>query len=178
MHNDIEKILFNAEELSAKAKSLGAEISRDYQGKVPLMICILRGAVLFFADLCRNIDIPIRIDFVNLSSYGSETVSSGEVKIRQNLIHNPQGEDIIIVEDIIDTGLTMKMYKARLLDRHAASVKVCTLLKKPDQKCEIDIDYKGFDIEDKFVVGYGLDYDEKYRNLPYIGILKKEIYSK
>ncbi len=178
MNSDLEKILLTEEQLKKKVIELGTEISSDYEGKNPLLICILRGAVIFFSDLCRAVKIPVNMDFVNLSSYNKGAFSSGEVKIRQELIADPEGKDIIIVEDIIDTGMTMEKYKQCLLDRGAGSVEICALLKKPEQKCVVDIRYKGFDIEDRFVVGYGLDYAESYRNLPYIGILKKEIYTK
>lgn len=176
MQRDLEKVLISESEIKARVKELGREISSNYRGKNPLLVCILRGAAVFFADLCREIDIPLRMDFVNLSSYADQVTSSGVVKIRQELISHPEGENIILVEDIIDTGLTMQTYRQRLLDKGAKQVEICTLLKKPRQDIEVDISYKGFDIEDSFVVGYGLDYAEQYRNLPYIGILKKELY--
>jgi hypoxanthine phosphoribosyltransferase len=177
MKNDLEKILLDEKQISERVAELGSEISASYAGITPLMVCILRGAAVFFADLCRAMEIPVRMDFVNLSSYADQASSSGEVSVRQELIEHPAGERIILVEDIIDTGLTMETYRKRLLDRGAASVEICTLLKKPRQSSVVKIDYKGFDIEDRFVVGYGLDFAEHYRNLPYIGILKKEIYS-
>ncbi len=178
MIEDLEKILLSEEQIRAKVLELGSAITKDYEGKNPLLICVLRGAVIFFSDLCRAVKIPVNMDFVNLSSYNKGASSSGEVKIRQELIADPEGKDIILVEDIIDTGLTMDSYKQCLLDKGAVSVEICALLKKPVQKCVVEVRYKGFDIEDRFVVGYGLDYAESYRNLPYIGILKKEIYTK
>jgi hypoxanthine phosphoribosyltransferase len=177
MYKDLEKIIIDEKEIQKKVKELGSEIARDYLDKEPLLICILRGAVFFFADLCRAIDIPIKLGFVSLSSYKDGTTSSGKVEERQKLMADVKGKHVILVEDIIDTGLTLEGYGANLLSRGALSVQICALLKKPDQKHEIEIAYKGFDIENRFVVGYGLDFAEHYRNLPYIGILKKEIYS-
>jgi len=177
MYNDLEKVIINEKEIQNKVQELGSAIAHDYMDKEPLLICILRGAVFFFADLCRAIDIPVQMGFVSLSSYGHGTTSSGKVEERQKLMADVQGKHVILVEDIIDTGLTLEGYGANLMNRGALSVKICALLKKPEQKHKIEIAYKGFDIENKFVVGYGLDYAEHYRNLPYIGILKKEIYS-
>jgi hypoxanthine phosphoribosyltransferase len=178
MHQDVERILLYPEDIAERIKSMGKEISNDYQGKRPLMICILRGAVIFYSDLCRAITIPIKMDFVALSSYGASSASCGRIEIRQPLGCDPKGEDIIIVEDIIDTGLTMNMFRQWLLDHGAGTVNICSLLRKPAQKQEIALTYMGFDIENEFVVGYGLDYAESYRNLPYIGVLKKEIHTK
>ena len=178
MHQDLEKIILSKKQLAERIDFLGNQITEDYKDKKPLMICILRGAVLFYADLCRAVNIPVKMGFVSLSSYGASAESSGKIKIRQPLGWEAKGEDIVLVEDIIDTGLTMNMYRKWLLDNGANSVSICTLLKKPSQIQEIPLTYKGFDIENEFVVGYGLDYAESYRNLPYIGVLKKEIYSK
>ncbi|MCF7918632.1 MAG: hypoxanthine phosphoribosyltransferase [Candidatus Cloacimonetes bacterium] len=178
MRQDIERIILEPERIAQRVMALGKEISEDYKNKAPLLICILRGAVIFYSDLCRAINIPVKMGFVSLSSYGENSESSGLIKIRQPLGWDPINEDIIIIEDIIDTGLTMNMYRQLLLEQGARSVKICTLLKKPSQKQEIALTYKGFDIENEFVVGYGLDFAERYRNLPYIGVLKKEIYAK
>jgi hypoxanthine phosphoribosyltransferase len=178
MNRDLERILLTEAQIKARVEELGKQITNDYQGKTPLLIGVLRGAVIFFSDLCRAIKIPVELDFVNLSSYNTSAFSSGEVKIRQHLIAEACNKDIIIVEDIIDTGLTMQTFKEWLLDKKACSVEICTLLKKPEQQCSVAVSYKGFDIGNSFVVGYGLDYAERYRNLPYLGVLKKEIYSK
>ncbi|MCF7911739.1 MAG: hypoxanthine phosphoribosyltransferase [Candidatus Cloacimonetes bacterium] len=177
MNLDLERIIIDEIEISRRVKELGRDITKEYQEKETLLICILRGAVFFFADLCRAIDIPILMGFVSLSSYKDGTTSSGKVEERQKLMADVKGKHVILVEDIVDTGLTLEGYGANLLSRGALSVKICALLKKPEQKHDIDIAFKGFDIENRFVVGYGLDYAEHYRNLPYIGILKKEIYS-
>jgi len=178
MHKDLEEIILQEAEIEKRVKELGMQIARDYERQDPLMICILRGAVIFFADLCRAIDIPVQMGFVSLSSYKDGTSSTGKVEERQKLMANVNGKAVILVEDIIDTGLTLKDYSQNLLDRGAKSVEICCLLKKPEQMHNVDVKYQGFDIENRFVVGYGLDYAEQYRNLPHVGILKKEIYTK
>lgn len=177
MHSDIAKVLLSAEEIAARVKELGQEITRDYQGKSPVMICILKGAMHFMSDLTRAIDLPISVDFMAISSYGAGTKSSGVVRILKDLDHSIEGKDIIIVEDIVDSGLTLHYLLENLQSRKPASIKICTLLDKPARrKVELTTDYNGFVIPDEFVVGYGLDYNEKYRNLPYIGVLKPEVY--
>ena len=174
MHQDIERIILDPEQIAERILALGKEIRYDYHDKEPLMICILRGAVIFYADICRAVSIPVKMGFVSLSSYGYNSESSGNINIRQALGWKPAGEDIILVEDIIDTGETMNMYRKWLLEHGANSVKICTLLKKQRQKQEIPLTYKGFDIENEFVVGYGLDYNEQYRELPYIKVLDED----
>lgn len=179
MQGDIEKILIDEQELSAKVKELGAHISRDYVGKNLLLVSVLKGSCVFMADLMRSIDIHLRIDFMCVSSYGSGVKTSGVVKIIKDLDVNVEGYDILIVEDILDSGLTLSYIIDILKSRNPASIKLCTLLDKPDRrKVPVNVDYKGFEVPDEFVVGYGLDYDEKYRNLPYVGILKPCVYSK
>lgn len=178
MHPDIKDILFNAEQISTKTQSLGDMITRDYQDKNLVIIGILKGAVPFVADLMRAIDLPLSYDLMAVSSYGSSTKSSGTVRILKDIDLDIENKDVLIVEDIIDTGLTLQYLKENLHSRKPKSLKVCTLLDKPSRrKVAIGSDYNGFDIDDIFVVGYGLDYAEKYRNLPYIGILKEEVYS-
>jgi len=178
MKNDLEKILFDEETLHSKIKELGQKITKDYQGKNPIMICILRGAVLFLSDLIKNIDEPVEIDFLSLSSYGDSTKSSGIVRIRKDIDSNIQNRHVIVVEDIVDSGLTLQYIHDYLMKHKPISVKTCVLLDKPEaHQIEMNLDYVGFEVGNEFVVGYGLDYAEKYRNLPYIGILKKEKYS-
>ena len=179
MIQDIEKVLVSEEEIQQRIQQLGAQIEADYAGKNPLMICVLKGSILFFADLIRAIHIPLHIDFMAISSYGAGTTSSGEVKIIKDLDNRLDGRDVIIVEDIVDSGLTIN-YMTRLLhSRKPNSLRVCTLLDKPERRTvPAEVDYTGFSIENEFVVGYGLDYAQKYRNLPFIGVLKKEVYSK
>lgn len=177
MHQDIEKIILDSKEIEQKIEEIAGKITSDYEGKEPLMVCILRGAAFFYTDLCKKIKLPVHTGFVSLSSYGNSATSSGSIKIRQPLGWDVAGRDVILVEDIIDSGRTMCMYEDELLKQGANSVEICSLLKKPSQVEAVDVKYIGFDIGDDFVVGYGLDYAENYRNLEYIGILKKEIYS-
>ncbi len=177
MEEVVERIMFTEEQISQRVGELAEQISRDYKGKTPLMVAILKGSVMFFADLTRKITIPMEMDFMAISSYGNAAKSSGEVKMIKDLDKKIEGKDIIIVEDIIDSGYTMRYLKNMLLARKPASIKICSLLDKPSRReTEIVIDYKGFEVEDEFVVGYGLDYAGLYRNFPYIGILKREIY--
>jgi hypoxanthine phosphoribosyltransferase len=179
MLNDIQETLLTTEQIKTRISELGKEISRDYAGEEILMIGVLRGAVIFMADLARAIDIPVAIDFMAVSSYGLGTSSSGVVRILKDLDEDLEGKHVLVVEDIIDSGLTLKYLLENLKSRNPASVKLCTLLNKPDRrKVKVDIDYNGFTIPDYFVVGYGLDYAEKYRNLPFVGILKPEMYNK
>lgn len=178
MREDIERILISESDIAAKVKELGARLTEDYRGKNPLMICILKGSTIFFADLVRHIDMQVELDFMATSSYGNSSSSSGEVRVTKDLERSVEGRDVLIVEDIIDSGLTLNYLKNMLERRHAHSVRIVTLLDKPARrKVEISGDYTGFEIENYFVVGYGLDYAEKYRNLPFVGVLKPEIYS-
>lgn len=177
MINDIEKVLITKEQLAARIEELGSEITAEYAGKDILMIGVLRGAVIFMADLARAIKVPVALDFMAVSSYGASTSSSGIVRILKDLDEEIAGKHLLIVEDIIDSGLTLKYLLENLKSRKPASVRICTLLNKPERrKVDVHIDYNGFSVPDEFVVGYGLDYAEKYRNLPFIGILKPEVY--
>ena len=179
MEDCIKKVLIDEEALQLKIKELGAQITKDYEGKELLVICILKGAVMFVTDLVKRIDLPLEIDFMAVSSYGNSTKSSGVVRILKDLNEEINGKHILIVEDIIDSGLTLSYLIDNLKSREPASVAVCTLLDKPDnRKTPIDISYTGFVVPYEFVVGYGLDYAEKYRNVPFIFVLKEEIYSK
>lgn len=178
MRSAVKEVLLTEEEIGIRVKELGKEITEDYEGKDLLLVGILKGAVLFMAELCKNIDLPIIIDFMAVSSYGSSTKSTGEVKINKDLDFSVEGKDVLIVEDIIDTGLTLAYLTDNLKKRGANSVKIVTLLDKPDRRnVEVKVDYLGFSIPDEFVVGYGLDYAELYRNLPYVASLKEEIYT-
>lgn len=179
MLKDVERILITSEEIGARARELGQQITNDYAGKEILMIGVLRGAVIFMADLARAIKRPMDIDFMAIGSYGLTTNSSGVVRIIKDLDEVVEGRHILIVEDIIDSGLTLNYLVDNIKSRNPASVKICTLLSKPDRrKVDVTVDYNGFIIPDYFVVGYGLDYAGKYRNLPFIGVLKPEIYQK
>lgn len=178
MKNVVKEVLLTEEEIESKVKELGKQITEDYQGKDVLLVGILKGAVIFMAELCKNIDLPIMMDFMAVSSYGNSTTSTGEVKINKDLDYSVEGKDVLIVEDIIDTGFTLSYLTDNLRKRGANSVKIVTLLDKPDRRnIEVKVDYLGFSIPDEFVVGYGLDYAELYRNLPYIAALKEEVYS-
>ena len=174
MKNDVDKILLTEEEIKARVKELGQQITKDYEGKSLLLIGILKGSVPFMADLMRRIDTDVEIDFMSVSSYGSTTKSSGVVRILKDLDHSIEGKNVLIVEDIVDSGLTLSYLKKVLLGRKPASLRVCTMLDKPSRrKVEFTPDYCGFEVEDKFIVGYGLDYDQKYRQLPYISWIKE-----
>lgn len=177
MHQDVERILFTQEELARRVGELGEQITADYAGKEVAVASVLRGSYIFMADLTRAIQLPITVDFMAASSYGSGTVSSGQVEIKKDLSDSIEGKDLIIVEDILDSGNTLYYLMDVLRARKPASIRICTLLDKPERRSKpIAADYVGFSIPDAFVVGYGLDYDEKYRNLPYIGILKPSVY--
>lgn len=180
MNQDIDHILVSEEQLKEKVAELGAAISRDYAGKDLLLVSILKGSVVFMADLMRAITIPCAIDFMVVSSYGGvQTTSTGLVKIIKDLDSDLTGKDVVIVEDILDSGITLSNLMPMLEMRNPNSVKLCTILSKPARrKVDISPDYLGFEVPDEFVVGYGLDYDERYRNLPYVGVLKPEVYSK
>ena len=178
MKNDIESVLISEEEIQKKVKELGSQLTEEYKDRFPLAIGVLKGATLFMADLLKRIDTHLEMDFMDVSSYGKSTVSSGEVKIIKDLNASVEGRDILIIEDIIDSGLTLSYLVELFHYRKAKSVKIVTLLDKPTgRKADIQADYVGFIVPDAFVVGYGLDYAEKYRNLPYIGILKPRVYS-
>ncbi|WP_059174212.1 hypoxanthine phosphoribosyltransferase [Bacillus sp. FJAT-27445] len=178
MRNDIEKILISEDEIQEKTRELGARLTDDYQDKFPLAIGVLKGAMPFMGDLLRKMDCYLEMDFMDVSSYGNSTVSSGEVKILKDLDTSVEGRDLLIIEDIIDSGLTLSYLVELFRYRKAKSIKIVTLLDKPTgRKVDITADYVGFKVPDAFVVGYGLDYMEKYRNLPYIGVLKPEVYN-
>ena len=178
MHPDIERVIFSDEEIRERVKKLGEQISRDYAGKKVLCVGVLKGCFVFMADLVRSIDADCEIDFMSVSSYGSGTVTSGAVKITKDLSRSIEGRDVLIIEDILDSGVTLYYLRDFLRQRKPASIRICTLFDKPARrKADIKSDYIGFICPDEFIVGYGLDYDEKYRNLPYIGVLKPEIYA-
>ena len=168
-------VMFSQEEIEAKVIELAKQIEKDYKGQDLLLVGILKGASVFVADLMRKIDLNVNIDFMSVSSYGSGTVSSGTVKILKDLDVDIKDKNVLIVEDIIDSGITLRNLYDTLMTREPRSLKLCTLLNKPARKkVDVDVDYVGFVIEDKFIVGYGIDYDEKYRNLPYIAIVEDE----
>ena len=178
MTNDIREVLYTKEEIEEIVKVLGKKITEDYKGKNLFLITVLKGAAVFLADLMRAIEMPCEIEFMVLSSYGSGTTSTGSVKIVKDIDLPLEGKDVLIVEDILDTGFTLSFLVDLLKSRNPKSIEICTLLDKPDRrKVEISAKYTGRKIPDEFVVGYGLDYDEKYRNLPFIGVLKPEVYS-
>ena len=179
MHQDVERVLLSEEQIKHRIKELGAQLSRDYAGKHPLAVGILKGSVIFYADLVRAISEPVEMDFMAISSYGAGARSSGEVKLVKDLDTKIEGRHVLIVEDIIDSGHTLAYLKKLLSARRPASIRLCALLDKPERRvAPIDTDYKGFEIEDEFVIGYGLDYAGRFRNLPYIGILKRSVYEK
>ena len=180
LDKDIAEVIISEEDLKNRIKELGEEITHSYSPDDDIiMIGILRGAILFMADLARNIKLPVTFDFMDVSSYGDSTTSSGVVRIIKDLEENIENKHVLIAEDIMDTGLTLKHVVEMLKTRNPASIKIATLLDKPERRVQkkIQADFNGFEVPDKFVVGYGLDYAEKYRNLPYIGVLKKEMYT-
>ena len=179
LRKDIERILFTKEEIAEKVKDLANQIKREYSDKNPLILCILKGSLIFTSDLMRELDFPCEVDFMQVSSYGAGAETTGKLAVKKDLSANITGRHIIVVEDILDSGVTLSNLIPELLKRGASSIKLCVLLNKPERRIvEVKADYIGYDIENEFVVGYGLDYDEKYRNLPYIGILKREVYEK
>lgn len=179
MREDIKEILFTQEDLKAITKELGEKVTRDYKDKKLYLVTILKGAVVFLTDFMRNVDLPCEVDFMVVSSYGSGVTSSGNVKIIKDLDVPLEDKDILVVEDILDSGNTLKFVVDMIKKRHPKSVEVCALLDKPSRRiADIQAKYVGREIPDEFVVGYGLDYDEKYRNLPYLGVLKPEVYTK
>ncbi len=179
MHADIDKILITNAAIAQRIQELGRQISADYAGEGDLLLVgVLKGCAMFMMDLAREIDLPLAIDFIAVASYGQSTESSGVVRMIKDLEADLAGRHVLIVEDIIDSGLTLAYLHTHLLQRSPASLRICSLLNKPDRRtADVQIDYLGFDIPNEFVVGYGLDYAERYRNLPYIGVLKPEIYS-
>ncbi len=178
MNCDISAVLFDEYKIQARIRELGQMITTEFNGANPVLVGILKGGFIFLADLVRSISIPVQIDFLAISSYGSGTVSSGVVKIHKDLDIDVRGRDVIIVEDIVDSGLSLQYIKEYIQKHQPHSVKICVLLDKPAaHKIDVSFDYIGFEIGNEFVVGYGLDFNEKYRNLPYIGILKEEVYS-
>ena len=178
MSDDILKVFFNKEQIAARVKELGAQITKDYKGKDLFLLGVLKGCYVFMSDLSRCIDLPLTMDFMAVSSYGDGTSTTGAVKITKDLRKDIEGKDVLIVEDILDSGVTLSYLTKYLQGRNPASIKIVTLLdKKARRQTDITPDYFGFDVADEFVVGYGLDYAEYYRNLPYIGILKPKVYS-
>ena len=177
MHKDCERILFTEKQLKSRIEEIALEVNKRYEGRSPLVIGILKGSVLFYADFVRHLHSEAEFDFMAVSSYGSGTVSSGKLKIKKDLDRDVNSRDVIIVEDIIDSGMTLASLKALLMERGAKSVLIVTLLnKKGRREYDIEPDYNCFDIDNEFVIGYGLDYDEKYRTLPYIAVLKRSVY--
>jgi len=178
LENDIKKILVSHDEITEAAKKLGAQLTKDYAGKNLILVGILKGSIPFMAELIKHIDTHIEMDFMMVSSYHGGTASSGVINIKQDVTQDIKGRHILFVEDIIDTGQTLKNLRDMFIEREAASVKIATLLDKPEGRVvEIEADYTCFTIPNEFVVGYGLDYKENYRNLPYVGVLKEEVYS-
>ena len=172
MQNNIS-ILISEEEINKRIEALGEQITKDYEGKEIHLVCILKGAAFFMCELAKKIKVPVTIDFMSVSSYGSGMESSGVVKIVKDLDEPLEGKNVIVIEDIIDSGRTLNYIMELMQNRKPSSLSLCTLLNKPDRRVtEVDVDYIGFDIPDKFIVGYGLDYDQKYRNLPYIGLVE------
>lgn len=179
MLKDVERVLLSEEQIKEKVKEIGAQITKDYEGEKLLIVTILKGSVIFAADLLREIKIPVEIDFMCLSSYGSDSKSSGVVKIVKDLNEPIEGKNVLIIEDILDSGNTLSHLVKLLATRNPKDIKIATLLDKPNRRvAEVEVAYKGFTIPDEFVIGYGLDYAEKYRNIPFVGILKREVYEK
>ena len=177
IHADVEEVLLSGEQLQTRVAELGAALSADYADRDPVLVSVLKGSIIFLADLIRSMEIPLSLDLMEVSSYGAGTESSGQVRILKDLSKPIEGRHIIVVEDIIDTGLTLNYLLKYLADKNPASVGIVCLLDKPARRlAEIPIDYRGFTIPDRFVIGYGLDYDERYRNLPYIGVLRPSVY--
>ena len=179
VRDDIEEVLLTEKQLSKKIKELGRRLNEDYADKDPVLIGVLKGSLMFLSDLLREVTVRCSVDFIALSSYGDETETSGVVKMIMDLRESIQGRHVLVVEDIVDTGLTMAYLRDNLMTRHPESFGICALLSKPDSRqVYIDLKYEGFEIPGKFVVGYGLDFGERYRNLPYIATLKPEIYNR
>ncbi len=176
-HENVEYVMLSEAQIAARVKELGKELTKAYEGKTPLVVCILKGSIHFFSDLIREMKGELTIDFMAVSSYGSGTTSSGTLQIKKDLTVDIAGRDVLLVEDIVDSGNTLYNLKKMLLARNPASLQIVTLLDKPDRRVSpVQPEYTGFVIEDEFVIGYGLDYDEEYRNLPYVGVLKRSVY--
>ncbi|HVF09194.1 MAG TPA: hypoxanthine phosphoribosyltransferase [Abditibacteriaceae bacterium] len=174
---DIQSVLLSAEQIAARVAELGAQISCDYEGKDPVLVGVLVGAAIFTSDLLRHLTIPCFLDFVAISSYGKESRSSGVVRIIKDLDESVESRHVVILEDIVDTGLTLNYLLESIRNRNVASVKVCSMFDKPSRRLtKVNVDYVGFEVPDEFVVGYGLDFAQRYRNLPYVGILRPEVY--
>lgn len=179
MHENVERVMISAEQIQKRVQELGAQMDSLYKDKNPVVVCILKGSVFFFTDLIRNMQTATELDFMQVSSYGCGTKSTGELTIKKDLSIDIKGRDVLIVEDIIDSGNTLYHLKKLLIERAPASVNIITLLDKPQRReMPIEPEYTGFVIEDEFVIGYGLDYAEEYRNLPYVGVLKRSVYEK
>lgn len=177
MLEDISRILFTEEQIKARVEELGKQISADFKGEDIVVIGLLKGCFMFIADLMRAINTNVAVDFMVVSSYGSGVVSSGEIKVRKDYSIDIEGKNVLVIDDILDTGRTLAFVKDYLIVKSPKTIKLCTLLDKPERKTsKVEVDYVGFSVPDEFVVGYGLDYDEKYRNLPFIGVLKPEVY--
>jgi hypoxanthine phosphoribosyltransferase len=177
VHDDVSEVLLTEEQVQSRVRELGAQLTIDYAGRSPVLVSVLKGSIVFLADLVRHMDVPLSVDLMEVSSYGSGTETSGQVRILKDLSGPIEGRDVVVVEDIIDTGLTLNYLLRYLAERSPASIRVCCLLDKPARRlAEIVIDYRGFSIPDRFVVGYGLDFNEHYRNLPYIGVLRPSVY--
>ena len=177
MDADVEEVLLSGEQIQARVAELGAQLAADYEGREPVLVSVLKGSIVFLADLVRAMPIPLSIDLMEVSSYGTSTESSGQVRILKDLSTSIEGREVLVVEDIIDTGLTLNYLLRYLHDKGPASIRICCLLDKPARRlAPIEIDYRGFTIPDRFVIGYGLDYGERYRNLPYIGVLRPSVY--
>ncbi len=178
MHDHVNEVLFTAEDLEQRVSELGKQITTDYEGRELLVIGVLKGANVFLGDLIRHIDLPMEIDFIAAASYGNSTESSGVVRLLKDLDYPIENRHVLLIEDLIDTGLTLHYLAENLKARLPASFRICTLLDKPERrKVAMEVDYKGFDIPDEFIVGYGIDFSQKYRNLPYIATLKPEVYA-
>ena len=179
LENDVERVLISKEEIAAKVQEMAQEMDNFYQGEEVILVCILKGSITFFSDLARAVPFPVVYDFMCVSSYGSGTVSGGSVRILKDLTVDITGKNVLVVEDILDTGNTLSALLVQLQARRPASLKLCCLLDKPDRRTKpVKADFVGFKIPDEFVIGYGLDYDERYRQLPYVGVLKHSVYEK
>ena len=179
IHPDVEQVLYSEQELRQRVKELGCQITADYAGREPLLVSVLRGSYIFMADLTRAINLSVTVDFMVVSSYGAGTASYGQVEIKKDLSDSIEGRDLLIVEDILDSGNTLYYLMDVLRARKPASIRICTLMDKPERRTKpITANYVGFTIPDAFIVGYGLDFNEKYRNLPYVGVLKQSVYKK
>ena len=177
IHADVQEVLLTEEQIQARVAELGTQLNADYAGLEPVLISVLKGSIVFLADLVRSMELPLSIDIMEVSSYGAATETSGQVRILKDLSNPIEGRHVIVVEDIIDTGLTLNYLLRYLREKGPASLRICCLLDKPARRlADITIDYRGFTIPDRFVIGYGLDYDERYRNLPYIGVLRPSVY--